>query len=227
MDIWCKRIPDLITEKWYVPSQNYHIDTGYGADHYSSGKSQGCGGTGILKNDSIYFSHPFYDWKIIANGPIRTVFELKFTGWAFHKSIVETKRMTLDAGYYFNKIESSYNSDMVSLGYKHAEGFVQRDDSETQIEKDLGWIASWESLAEGKGNLGVGFIALPSDILEIKNINNHVVSIMQPKSAIGISYYTGAAWDKFGSVTSKKDWISFVEHRTTFIKNPCKITFKE
>ena len=226
MDIWCKRVPDFLTEKWYAPSQNYHIDTGYGADHYSSGKNQGCGGSGIYINDSIHFSKPFYDWKIIANGPIRVVFELKFTGWDFNTNIIETKRVTLDAGHYLNKIESRYNSNIKSLGYKHAVGLVQRDDSDTKIEQDLGWIAGWESLGEAKGNLGTGFIALPNDLIEIKNINNHVVSIMQPKPEIGISYYTGAAWDEFGTINSKEKWSAFIENKAILIKNPCKVLVK-
>lgn len=226
MDIWCKRTPDFLTDKWYAPSQSYHIDTGYGADHYNSGKNLGCGGTGVIGNDSLSFSKSFYDWKIIANGPIRVVFELKFTGWTFNPNCIETKRITLDAGHYFNKIESSFNADISALGYKQVIGFVQRADSNTKIESDLGWIASWESLGETKGNLGTGFIALPSDIIEIKHMYNHVVSIMQPKQENGISYYTGAAWDEFGAIKSIQEWISFVEHKTLLIKNPCTVVIK-
>lgn len=224
MDIWCKRVSELLTDKWYAPSQNYHIDTGYGADHYKSGKNQGCGGTGIFKNDSIYFSKSFSEWKIIANGPIRTVFELKFTGWTSDNGLIETKRITLDAGHYFNKIESSYNLDITSLGYKHAVGIVQREDSDTKIAQDLDWIASWESLGEAKGNLGTGFIGEQNDI---KKINNHIVSLMQPNTEDEISYYTGASWDAFGAVKSKEEWTLFVEHRSAFIKNPCKISVKQ
>ncbi|MRT94329.1 DUF4861 family protein [Ancylomarina sp. 16SWW S1-10-2] len=227
MDIWCKRVPDFLTNKWYAPSQSYHIDKGYGADHYSSGKNQGCGGSGIFKNDSIYFSKPFSDWKIIAKGPIRVVFELKFTGWTLNNDIIETKRITLDAGHYFNKIESRYNSDIASLGYEHAVGFVQRDDSDTKIAQNSGWITSWESLGKANGNLGTGFIASAKDIIEIKNFNNHIISLMNPKPEIGISYYVGASWDEFGSVNSKKEWTLFVENRATLIKNPCKLSIKQ
>lgn len=227
MDIWCKRVPDFLTEKWYVPGQNYHKDTGYGADHYNSGKNQGCGGSGIIRNDTLYFSKPFYDWKIIANGPIRLVFELKFTGWAFDKNCVETKRVTLDAGHYLNKIESRYSADITSLGYKHAVGFVQRDDSVNAIEKELGWFTSWESLGEAKGNLGTGFIALPTDGVEIKNINKHLVGVLEIETEKGVAYYAGAAWDEFGSIHSNKDWDSFIADRAMCIKNPCKVSLKK
>jgi hypothetical protein len=227
MDIWCKRTSDFLTEKWYAPAQNYHIDVGYGADHYNSGKNQGCGGSGIYANDTLYFSRPFSDWKIIANGPIRVVFELKFTGWTLNDSIVETKRVTLDAGHYFNKIESSYSPDIITKEFAHAVGFVQRDDSETIVEKDQGWMASWESLGEGNGTLGTGYIASASDIAEIINYNKHVVSLMYAKQATKITYYTGAVWSEFGSVDSLKDWVGFIENRTDCLFNPCKINLKQ
>ncbi|ADV51278.1 hypothetical protein Celal_4034 [Cellulophaga algicola DSM 14237] len=226
MDVWCKRTPDFLTEKWYAPSQSYHVDTGYGADHYNSGKNQGCGGTGLLANDSLYFSNAFYDWKIIANGPIRTVFELKFTGWTLNDTLIETKRVTLDAGHYFNRIESSYSNDIAALGYAPAISFVQRKDSDTKIEQDLGWLASWESLGEGKGNLGTGFITVASDIASIEKINNHVVSILKPKPEDTITYYTGAAWDEFGAISSKEAWLHYIKQQAECIKNPCIISVK-
>ncbi|WP_158978954.1 DUF4861 family protein [Cellulophaga sp. L1A9] len=227
MDIWCKRVPEILTKKWYAPSQSYHVDTGYGADHYSSGKNQGCGGTGIFANDSIYFSNAFYDQHIIANGPIRTVFDLKFTGWTLDSDLIEIKRVTLDAGHYFNKIESTYTTDIAALGYTHAVGFVQRDDSYTKIEQDLGWLASWESLGEGKGNLGTGFITAPEAIVKMDTINNHLVSRMQPKPQTGISYYTGAAWDQFGAIPSKEAWLIYIAQQAECIQNPCVITIKQ
>ncbi|MFW2375791.1 MAG: DUF4861 family protein [Cellulophaga baltica] len=227
MDVWCKRVPEILIEKWYAPSQSYHVDTGYGADHYSSGKNQGCGGTGIFTNDSIYFSNAFYDQFIIAKGPIRTVFELKFTGWTLDDDLLEIKRVTLDAGHYFNKIESTYTTDIAALGYTHAVGFVQRDDSYTRIEQDLGWLASWESLGEGKGNLGTGFIVVPDAIVKIDRINNHLVSLLQAKPQTGISYYTGAAWDQFGAIPSKEAWLHYIAQQAECIQNPCVITVKE
>jgi len=208
IDIWCKRVPEFLTDKWYTPSQNYHIDTGYGADHYKSGKNQGCGGSGIFKNRSIYFSKPFYDWKIIANGPIRTIFELKFTGWDVNDNLIETKRISLDAGHYLNKIESHYNLDIDSLGYSHAVGIVLREDSDIKIAENLDFIVNWESLGENKGNMGTSFIGKGRSFAAIKK---HVLALQKPVPKITNSYYVGAS----------------IENKVIFIKNPCKISIKQ
>jgi hypothetical protein len=226
MDVWCKRIPDLLTEKWYVPGQSYHKDTGYGADHYNSGKNQGCGGSGLLKNDSITFSEPFFNWKIITNGPIRVVFELQFSGWKFNQNIVETKRVTLDAGTYFNKIESSYNISLASQSLRHVVSFVQRPDSESHIEKEHGTATNWESLGKDNGNLGTGFIADPAGISKIFKKDNHLVCQGNSVNSDVTAYYTGAAWDQFGGVLTYHDWNTLVKQQALRIANPCIIRFK-
>src|SRR5258705_11838336 len=50
IDIWSKRVPKLVINDWYMVD-NYHSDTGEGADAYSAGPTRGCGGSGILTNN--------------------------------------------------------------------------------------------------------------------------------------------------------------------------------
>lgn len=228
IDVWCKRLPGRLTDKWYTPGQSYHVDKGYGADHYASGKNQGCGGSGIYYNDQIYFSKSYSSWKIIANGPIRLVFELEFTGWQFENNdIKEIKRITLDAGQYFNQIESTYKLSNNALEFSHAVGIVQRTDSRSIIEKKGGWFGSWESLGENNGYLGCGFIAPVSKLIDIKNLNEHLYGLLAAKSGESIRYYTGAAWSKFGSVKSFDIWKSYVENKVQCINNQCIVSIKK
>lgn len=225
MDIWCKRTSERLTEKWYS-CENYHNDIGFGADHYTSGKNQGCGGSGILIHDSIYFSQAFSEWKIISNGPIRAVFELKFKGWAMDSSMVETKRISFDVGHYFNKIEDNYASSTNPLNYKQAIGIVQHEHTKYQIEKDHGYIVCWEVLDETKGELGTGFITT-NHIADIKVQNNHVFSFLDIDKKESVVYYTGAAWSEFGAIHSMKEWKVFIENRALQIQNPCIVRIKE
>ena len=144
--------------------------------------------------------------------------DIEFTIKIFHKN-----GLTIGAGHFLNKIESSYNVDVEALGYKHAVSFVQRKDSDSQIEKDLGWFSCWESLGETKGNLGTAFIGLPNYLISITNRNNHLVSVIQPKAKSISTYYAGAAWDVFGAIHSKKDWFLFIKNNASCIENPCII----
>jgi hypothetical protein len=226
MDIWCKRSSEFLTQKWYTSETSYHEDIGYGADHYSSGKNQGCGGSGILMGDSIYFPKAYSAWKIISSGPIRTVFELTFTGWSILPNLVETKRISLDAGHYFNRIESRYSGCIDTLPFQHAVGVVVHEGAKYQVEKENGCLAIWEFLGEGKGELGTGFIASAKNSADIKLRENHLFSFLHLNTEKKAYYYTGASWSEFGPNHSMLDWEKYVENQVEKIQNPCIITLK-
>jgi len=55
IDVWPKSVHALVIEKWYAKGHDeYHIDTGEGADFFDVGETLGAGGTAIWKNDSLY-----------------------------------------------------------------------------------------------------------------------------------------------------------------------------
>src|SRR5690606_32212285 len=103
IDAWFKKVEYPIIDKWYAENLEnpgtYHKDTGEGYDPYHVGASRGIGGIGVWQNDSLYVSKNFVEYKRIANGPIRTIFELTYAPWQADKIIVkETKRISLDLG---------------------------------------------------------------------------------------------------------------------------------
>src|SRR5215212_9486689 len=90
VDVWLKRTRRLVVNDWYM-ADDYHRDNGEGADFYSAGKSRGCGGGGVWRDGKLVVSKNFRESRVIANGPIRLIFELYYPDF-------ETKRITLDAG---------------------------------------------------------------------------------------------------------------------------------
>src|SRR5882757_8428914 len=79
LDVWCKRVAYPVVDRWYNKGHDhYHHDEGEGMDMYQVGASRGCGGTGIWDGQKLYVGRNFKTWKVIANGPIRAVFELTY-----------------------------------------------------------------------------------------------------------------------------------------------------
>src|SRR5512144_1123131 len=108
VDVWTKRVRRLVINDWYM-LDNYHADNGDGGDFYSAGPTRGCGGSGIWENGKLFVSRNFVDTRVIANGPIRAVFELTYAPWdANGRQVSEVKRITLDAGQNFDRFESFY-----------------------------------------------------------------------------------------------------------------------
>jgi hypothetical protein len=65
---------------------------GEGMEMYQVGGSRGCGGTGIWDGQKLHVGRNYKTWKILANGPVRTVFELSYEAWdAGGVKVSETK----------------------------------------------------------------------------------------------------------------------------------------
>src|SRR5262249_36323603 len=108
VDVWVKKTPRLIVNDWYMVD-DYHRDHGEGADFYSAGASRGCGGSGLWKDGRLFVSKNFRGSRVLANGPLRLIFELTYLPWeAGGVSVSEKKRITLDAGAHLNRFESVY-----------------------------------------------------------------------------------------------------------------------
>jgi pectinesterase len=85
LDIWSKRVSYPIVDRWYNKGHDhYHHDEGEGMDMYNVGPSRGCGGTGIWDGKQLYVGRNYKSWKVLANGPIRAIFELTYDTW-FHR----------------------------------------------------------------------------------------------------------------------------------------------
>src|SRR3954468_12203720 len=110
LDIWCKRVNYLVVDRWYNKGHDhYHKDEGEGMDMYQVGPSRGCGGTGVWDGKKLYVSRNYKTWKVIANGPVRAIFELTYEPWdANGLKVAETKRFTVDAGHNLDEIESTF-----------------------------------------------------------------------------------------------------------------------
>ena len=52
IDVWVKRVPNLVINNWYMVD-DYHREHGEGGDFYSAGDSRGCGGNGIWMNGKL------------------------------------------------------------------------------------------------------------------------------------------------------------------------------
>jgi hypothetical protein len=97
VDVWCKHAREPVINSMYK-RKNYHNDDGKAADNYRVGANRGCGGAAIWSDGKLWASRCFKSWKLVAEGPIRAVFELTYAPWnANGRQVSEVKRVSLDA----------------------------------------------------------------------------------------------------------------------------------
>lgn len=210
IDTWVKRVPRLVINDWYM-TDDYHQDSGEGADLYGVGKSRGCGGLGIWSDGKLVTSRNFTSSRVLANGPIQLVFELSYAPWEVSKGlrVSETKRVILDAGSQFNRFESTF----VGQGKREIQvgvGISKHAGSTVQVDAATAALRTWEPLKSPKGepagNLGCA-IVFPAGarIEEHHNDLDYLAVTSLPQSG-KLVYFAGSAWDKAGQIRDAAAW---------------------
>jgi unsaturated rhamnogalacturonyl hydrolase len=226
VDVWCKRTRKLVINDWYL-TDNYHEDSGEGADLYSVGKSRGCGGTGIWNDGKIHVSRNFVDTRVLANGPIRLVFELSYAPWnAGGLSVSEKKRVTLDAGTNFGRFESTFKVEGRDASLALGIGIAKHEGGSVTIDKQAGSLTSWERLKGDNGHLGCAVVATRDKIIDYPQTSTDSLLVMQSSTTAPSAYFAGFAWDKSGDVTDVTSWNDKVRALASGIEAPLSITLQ-
>ncbi len=222
IDIWSKRTPKLVIDEWYLVD-NYHVDTGEGADFYSAGTTRGCGGNGLWAADKLWVSGNFVDSRVLANGPIRVMFELVYDAFDVNGTkISEVKRVTLDAGSQFNHFQSLYQpqSDTAltsGIGLKKVTGEV------TEFNAGHGWLAKWEPMEKNAGQQGLALIVDPG-LLQKQTADQHNLLLLVKAPGNVASYWAGFGWDKAGQFTTFAAWKTHVDEFSARVRSPIRIS---
>ena len=232
IDVWPKSVHALVVEKWYTKGHDeYHIDTGEGADFFDVGETLGAGGTAIWKNDTIYRGDNFKAWKIIANGPIRAIFELRYDPWSGGGiTVSETKRITIDAGQNLYRAESIFKSGGGSA-IPYAIGLVKRPGMRgtESADKKWAWISGWGPVAPkngGHGELGTAVLIPRATLKDWKETGDHYLAIGTAQSGVPVVHYIGAGWTASGDFPTPQSWWAYLDSFADRLASPIKVTIE-
>ena len=227
IDVWAKRTRDLVINEWYKGGDAfYHTDNGKGLDFYSVKKSRGCGGAGIWDGKKLHVSRNFVSHKVLANGPIRTQFELHYEPFEVNGvKVSETKIITIDAGQNFYRVESFYDAPDDLRDIDIAVGIAKHEpDFKGETDKGRTWMSLWET-NEKNGSLGCAVVAEPATFQSFKEYGNEFdfpmnLSVIAAKPDKVARYFVGAGWSKSGDFADKKAWLAAVENMSQRAASP-------
>ncbi len=223
VDVWFKRTRRLLINEWYMVD-DYHRDLGEGADLYSAGRSRGCGGNGIWDAGKLYTSANFIDSRVLANGPIRVMFELTYPAFdAAGARVTEIKRITLDAGHNLNRFESRYAGSpaapkMQAAGIKKAPG------SQVAQDKARGLLRTWEPVKADGSSFGCGVVVDQAQLTEFTELDGNVLAVTTMSAGSDVTYYAGSGWDKSGDFKTVADWDRYLEQAVLRLRSPLAVT---
>ncbi|MFT3783382.1 MAG: DUF4861 domain-containing protein [Nibricoccus sp.] len=235
LDIWCKRVSYPIVDRWYNKGHDhYHHDEGEGMDMYNVGKSRGCGGTGIYDNGTLYAGRNYASWKVLANGPVRAIFELTYDAWdANGVKVSEVKRFTVDAGLNLDRIDSTFTfsgpaelTAAVGLNKNNADK-NQEPKTEVIQNEGLAILGQWV-VQKSNDSLGTAIIlpkgALAGFVDETGKDVANLLALTKVKSGVPAAYYVGAGWSRAGEFKTKADWEAYLQAFAARVNSPIKVS---
>lgn len=231
IDVWTKRVRYPIVKKWYEgeekePKISYHEDHGEGADYFSVGRTLGVGASALVKGDSLYQPGVFQKHRIIATGPLMTIFELTYNPVEFEgKKITQVVRITLGAGVNLNKIDVTFSAGGAKGNVPFAAGIVKRKGTQTVADRKAGWVGLWGMTTDKEevGYLGTGIVMPKTNFSEIKENTIHALIVGKAELGKSFTYYSGAGWTLSGDFSTVDSWTKYLDRFSKLLASPIMV----
>jgi unsaturated rhamnogalacturonyl hydrolase len=224
VDVWAKRTRRLVINDWYL-TDDYHRDNGQGADVYSVKTARGCGGLGVWHGGKLAVSRNFKHSRVLANGPIRLVFELEYPAYESGSGkVLETKRITVDAGRNLNRFESHFKIESGTRPVTVGIGIAKHAGGKAAFEKELGLLHSWEPFKEDNGSFGCGIVASPETVDGIQQTELDTLLIANVPPTGPQVYYAGFGWDRSGDFADQPAWLEYARGFARALRAPLRVS---
>jgi len=208
-DLFGKLQPGLIIDKIHTPEMgDYHQLADWGMDVLHCGSSLGSGGLAILKNDSLIRlgSTEVYEYQKVIEGPVRSVFDLKYKGWDVDGEELEAvERISIFPGKYW------FQSDVTVGGFS----------GEKQLA--TGIVTSMLKNEPYAFDAGADYHAIAT--LDVQSLNNDELgmAVMVPKDEMtAVDRTTGINFFELGYETVPAKNFSHVISETYYIAQKIK-----
>jgi rhamnogalacturonyl hydrolase YesR len=234
IDVWCKRVPRPVLDKWYSDDLkrgvSYHKDHGEGLDDYHVGNTRGCGGLGLWIGDKLVIADTYQSAEIIWTSPEFAEFHTVYLYpvKVENKPLFEYRVTRLRLGERFCDITSTFSIQPnqrfrnikagVKLPHEVAIGLnTQNKGASMTLDAEHGILAVVEPLA-GK-SLGTGVLVNPSSVIRTTRLpatgklgkNEHALVIVRPDEQGRVSYRAGFAWAGDGDITTEAAWLAYLK----------------
>jgi unsaturated rhamnogalacturonyl hydrolase len=226
VDLWVKRTPRLVIDDWYR-LDDYHHDNGDGGDFYSVGASRGCGGLGVWDGKALRVSRNFVASRVLANGPIRLIFELDYPAWDVGPGVrvSETKRVVADAGQHFDRFHSSFKVTGKSTNLVLGIGIAKHDKGAIEVDPQGAILRSWEPFAGDNGHAGCAVFGVTGAAAGATETESDRLLLVTLRNGGSLSYWAGSGWDKGADVPNDSAWGALVAQAARAAHDPAQVSF--
>lgn len=237
-DIFGKTTSRLILDSIGLPGKDYHQLSDWGMDILKVGNSLGAGALAVCQDTTLYRlgTTDKAEFKLIANGPVRSIIRLKYTGWqAGLNSLNLTEDINIWAGNYYyqssvflegNLIKGNLVTGIVNLKNLEKNKTISSSD---QYE----YICSFANQSENHDLLGMGILyskknrkrtfdcPAKNNVSEIGS--TYAVELYSSLNKPAIFYFF-SGWEKSSTLfKNEKGFKYYMDQEAVKLYNPSKI----
>jgi hypothetical protein len=237
IDIFGKKVPDMVLDEVDTDeSVSYHEMQDWGMDILKVGNSLGAGSLAMLCNDSLYRvgDSGTGGYRIVTEGPLRSVLELTFTGWQCGDRQVDlTHRISIPAG------RPGYMSTVTASGMdpdsRLVAGIVNMhsDTLYADPQGDMAWIATHDAQAELEMYLGMALACPAEDFIATGTARDSGDGIIQTyfmsmaiEENTPVSFWFITSWEGQDPGTRDPDhFLAMLRDECTRIASPLEVDY--
>jgi hypothetical protein len=188
------------------------------------GTGRGCGGEEIVEGGKAWPAPVYSSWKLLADGPLRAAFELRYDGWdAGGRRVAETKRFSIDAGSNFTRVQSVYTSADgaplqvgVGIAQRKGDGRLVRDEA-------AGSMSYWQPEKAPNGHTACAVI-IPGQHPGSATIGEDALLVGRAVPGRPFVHYLGAGWSKSGDFADAQAWEAKVANVAARVALPLEVS---
>jgi hypothetical protein len=196
---------------------------------YQVGPSRGCGGTGIWDGTALHVSRNFKSATVVANGPVRAIFELTYDTRAANGIYYsEVKRFIVDAGHNLDRIESTFTAETGPKEFTVAVGLHKNPADRGQhpqigVTNGANSIAQWV-VQKSNGELGTAIVVDSAAFAGFAEDDRNLLALAKAKSGVPLAYLAGAGWSRAGEFNSTDEWNAYVAAESARLASPVRVS---
>ncbi|MGH9844403.1 MAG: DUF4861 domain-containing protein [Blastocatellia bacterium] len=228
IDVYGKHDRRLSLGKFAEDGYNYHGDSEWGRDVMKVGQSLGAGSFGLWKDGRLSKVAQVAErnWRLIADGPVRSIIELRAGGWNAGGVLFDlTARFNAVAGQRWAKVEVALRGR--TNGFALAAGVMKHAQVETLRDERQGWLATWgQQVENAPGNLGLAVVVPPQRLAQFTEDPLNHLALLSLKDSGRLNYYIAAAWDaEQNPIASAAQWKAYLSQTAARLWQPVSVRF--
>jgi len=229
-DIFGKKTTDMVLQNVGQDGfDSYHEMSDWGMDILKVGNSLGIGTIAMWIADSAQRVEKTDSMacEIISNGVIQSAVKTNYYGWQINNNTYDLSSvLSINAGSRLTKCDLAINNNPENL----CTGLVKLDSTEviTAPANDHEWsyFATYGKQSLNNDKLGMAILYKNSDLEKITEDKNSHVMVLKPTEG-ALTYYFTAAWElERNGITSKEDFINYLDETVKNLSNPVSVGIK-